>query len=237
MELSSYDCFWSLASPSYCLGRGDGLPLSAASSNDVLESIGASSQWISFGHWLQKALACDKEFWRCLPGLHLSWLWSLRLIVGTWSSGLKRSSIWDMKIVRHCRVVPMILVFHFSMPVAPAPKAASVPPAACCKCPQLPLLSQQLQLSHHLQLSICGAPCTWNTCSKHGSCYTSAWRQDLDHKAEDHFQKCRKAWQVEASSCYSVGTWIDGVPFNNAALCLAQRSSLSCYLGRSCWRF
>ncbi len=40
-------------------------------------------------------------------------------------------------------------------------------------------------------------------------------RQALDRKAEDHFQKCCKACQVEASSCYSVGMWIDGVPFNN----------------------
>ena len=40
-------------------------------------------------------------------------------------------------------------------------------------------------------------------------------RQNLDHKAEKHFQKCCKACQVEASSCYSVGMWIDGVPFNN----------------------
>ena len=40
-------------------------------------------------------------------------------------------------------------------------------------------------------------------------------RQGLDRKAEDNFQKCCKACQVEPSSCYSVGMWIDGVPFHS----------------------
>ena len=40
-------------------------------------------------------------------------------------------------------------------------------------------------------------------------------RQDLDRKAEEHFQNCCRACQVEASACYSLGMWIDGVPFNN----------------------